>query len=169
MKTSKPQVTSRRVLGTRRLTGRGIADLDFHLGIGVVERHERRQDLAQVVLFRSQRRVIVNGEDGDGSVAAVVADAGLAGQRAVAVDTAVDRRGEVVAVGEEAGRRVVHGIVDERAAAESGLDKGWCDARRIRERCDDWSVDTAKGGMISCIPSHVPGGHMSNRKWFRRQ
>lgn len=52
---------------------------------------------------RVPRGIIIDGEDGDGAVAAVVHDRGLVRKRAVTVDADVHGIGVKVCVGEQAG------------------------------------------------------------------
>ncbi len=89
-----------------------------------------------------QRGIIVDGEDGERSVAAFVDDAGLAGQGAVAVDAAIHAGAEIVAVVKRARRGVVQGRVGEAASGEASLNEGRGDARVVGEGGDERGVDT---------------------------
>lgn len=104
---------------------------------------EWSQQRANVLAATTGGRVVIDGEDGDGALAATVDDTGLPGQAAVTVDAGVDAaRGDVV-VGEELGSGVEGGVVDRGAVARhAGLDEGWGHAGLVDEGCYEGVIHT---------------------------
>lgn len=97
-----------------------------------------RRDRAEV---KTNRRVVVDSELADSTLAATIHNLRLSGKVAKAIDASIDAGAQVVTVSEELGGGIVYSGVCERSTSEPGLDERWIDARFVREGGDGRVVD----------------------------